>query len=190
MDEFWNGTQEGSIFGFPFLQLCPTHNLIYLGAHLGHHHFSRLIWAYDIALLVHRHREEIDWKRLEYICGSVRIKNSLYYGLSLCQEFFGVPVPQRVLRGLSPSWGRRSMGQFLIRRHLRGLEKSRASRLNQFLIKAILIDSWREGILWCLFPTREWIKREYSLQNTHEIYPYYLLHPILYLIKTMKTPMR
>ena len=190
MDEFWNDTQEGSIFGFPFLQLCPTHNLIYLGAHLGHHHFSRLIWAYDIALLVHRHRTEIDWKRLEYICGSVRIKNSLYYSLSLCQEFFGVPVPQRVLKGLSPSWGRRGMGQFLIRRHLRGLEKSRVNRLNQFLIKTILIDSWMEAILWFLFPTREWIKREYSLQNTHEIYPYYLLHPILYLIKAIRTPMR
>ncbi|UCD72021.1 MAG: nucleotidyltransferase family protein, partial [Syntrophobacterales bacterium] len=81
MDEFWNGTQEGSIFGFPFLQLCPTHNLIYLGAHLSHHYFSRLIWTYDIALLVHRHREEIDWRRLENICGNMRIRNSLYHSL-------------------------------------------------------------------------------------------------------------
>jgi hypothetical protein len=190
IDEFWKGTQKRTFDGFPFLELCPTHNLIYLGAHLGHHHFSRLIWAYDIALLVHRHKPEIDWKRLEYICGRVRIKNSLYYSLSLCQKFFGVPIPQHVLRGLSPSWVRRKMGQFIIRRYLRSLEKSRVNRFNHFLIKAILIDSWREAIRWFLFPTREWMKQEYFPGNTHEIYPYYLLHPLLYLIKTMRTPMR
>jgi len=190
IDELWKGARERVMFGFPFLELCPTHNLIYLCAHLGHHHFSRLIWAYDIALLVHRHRTAIEWKTLEYICGSVRIKNSLYYGLSLCQEFFGVPIPDSVLRGLSPSWGRGRMGQFLIRRHLRGLEKSRVSRFNQCLIKAILIDSWREAIRWFLFPTREWMKQEYSPGNTHRIYRYYLLHPLLYLIKTMRTPVR
>jgi hypothetical protein len=82
------------------------------------------------------------------------------------------------------------MGQFIIRRYLRSLERSRVNRFNQFLIKAILIDSWREAIRWFLFPTREWMKQEYFPGNTYEIYPYYLLHPLLYLIKTMRTPMR
>ena len=53
-----------------------------------------------------------------------------------------------------------------------------------------MIDSWVEAMLWFLFPTREWIKQQYSVQGTHEIYSYYVLHPILYMIKAIRTPMR
>ncbi|NIO21870.1 MAG: hypothetical protein GTN76_14350, partial [Candidatus Aenigmarchaeota archaeon] len=91
IDEFWNSTQMKSTAGFPFLELCPTYNLIYLCSHLGEHHFSRLIWAYDIALLIHRHREEIDWEKLEDLCGSMRIRSPLYHSLTLCQELFQIP---------------------------------------------------------------------------------------------------
>jgi len=186
MKSIWNGTQMKSIAGFPFFQLYPTYNLIYLCSHLGEHHFSRLIWAYDIALLIHRHREEIDWEKLKDLCPRMKIRSPLYHSLSLCQELFQVPIPKKVLKRLSPSWGKRKMGEFLIRRNLLFPEQPRISGFNQFLIKALSIDSWVEAMLWFLFPTREWIKREYSLQNKHEIYPYYLLHPVLYLIKSIK----
>lgn len=189
IDELWKGVREKVIFGFSFLELCPTHNLIYLGAHLSHHYFSRLIWAYDIALYVRRHREEIDWKRLKDICGSMKIRNALYHSLCLCQELFQISIPEKVLKRLSPSWGKRKMGEFLIRRNLL-FPQSRIIRFNQFLIKALSIDNWMEAILWFLFPTREWMKREYCLEKTGEIYPYYLFHPILYLIKAMRAQMR
>ena len=190
MDEFWNSIQEKATAGFPFLQLCPTYNLIYLCSHLGEHHFSRLIWAYDIALLIHRHREEIDWGKLEDLCGRMKIRSPLYYSLSLCREFFQIPIPEKVLKGLSPSWGRRKIGQFLMRRNLLFPEQSRVSRFSRFLIKALSIDSWVEAMLWFLFPTREWIKQQYSVQGTHKIYPYYLFHPVLYLIKGIRAPMK
>ena len=186
MDEFWNGTQKKAAVGFPFLQVCPTYNLIYLSAHLSHHYFSRLIWVYDIALLIRRHRGEIDWEKLEDLSLRMRIKNPIYHSLNLCQDFFQIPIPEKVLKGLSPSWGKRTMGQFLIGGNFRSPEKSRMSRFTQFIIKTFLVDSWMEANLWFLFPTRAWIKRAYSLQNTHEIYPYYLFHPVLYLIKSIK----
>ena len=183
MDEFWNGTQMKSIAGFPFRQLCPTYNLIYLCSHLGEHHFSRLIWAYDIALLIHRHREEIDWGKLGDLCGRMKIRSPLYHSLSFCQEFFQIPIPEEVLKGLSPSWGRRKIGKSLIRRNLLFPEKSRVSRLSKFLIKAFSIDSWVEAMLWFLFPTREWMEQQYSPRSTAETYAYYFLHPILHLMK-------
>ncbi|MCK5552561.1 MAG: nucleotidyltransferase family protein, partial [Deltaproteobacteria bacterium] len=187
IDKFWKDTQEMNSNGFSFLQLCPTYNLIYLGAHLSHHYFSRLIWVYDIALLIHRHREEIDWKKLEGLCGRMKIRSPLFHSLTLCRDFFQTPPPEKVLKGLSSFWGRRKVGQFLIRRNLWPPEKSRMSRFGQFLIKTFLVDSWMEAILWFLFPTREWMKKAYSLQRTHKVYPYYLLHPVLYLIKSIKT---
>jgi len=190
IDKFWKDTQEMNSNGFSFLQLCPTHNLIYLGAHLSHHHFSRLIWAYDIALYIHRHRGEVDWKRLEDICRNTKIRSSLFYSLSLCRELFQIPIPEKLLKSLSPSWWRRRIGHFLVRRNLQYSNSPRVNRLTQFLCTTFLVDSWMEAILLFLFPTREWMKREYSLQNTQEIYSYYLFHPILFLIKAIRTPMK
>ncbi len=190
INQFWKGAQEFTADGYSFVQLSPTDNLIYLGAHFSHHHFSRLIWAYDIALLIHRHREEVDWEKLKDLCGRMKIRNPLYHSLRLCRELFGIPISEEVLRDLSPSWWKRRIGHFLIRGNLLFPEQSRGNRFKQILIKMFLVDSWVEAILWCLFPTKEWIKQRYCLQNTREIYTYYLLHPLLYLIKAMKAPMR
>jgi hypothetical protein len=183
MDEFWNGTQVDHAHGFPFLQLRPTYNLIYLCTHFAEHHFSRLIWAYDIALLIHRHGEEIAWGKLEDLCNRMKIRSPLYYSLSLCRELFQIPIPEKVLKSLSLSWGRRKMGELLISRSLLFPERFQVSRFNQFLIKALSIDSWVNAMLWFLFPTREWVKQHYSVEGTREIYPYYVFHPVLYLIK-------
>jgi hypothetical protein len=190
IDKFWKDTQEMNSNGFSFLQLCPTHNLIYLAAHLSHHHFSRLIWAYDVALLIQRHGEEIDWEKLEELCVRMRIRSPLYHGLRLCRELFGISIPEKVLRNLSPPRWRKKIGHFVIRRNLLFPEQYQAGWFGQFLIKTFLVDSWLQAILWFLFPTREWIKQEYSVQTTNKIYPYYFLHPILYLIKAMRAPVR
>jgi len=149
-----------------------------------------LIWAYDIALLIHRHGEEIDWETLTDLCPRMKIRSPLYYSFSLCQELFQIPIPEIVLKDLSPSWWKRRIGHFLMRRNLQRPERSRVNRLTQFLIKMFLVDNWMEAILWFLFPTREWIKQYYSIHGTYEIYPYYLFHPILYLIKAIRAPQR
>lgn len=199
MDEFWNGTQMKSIWngtqmksiaGFPFLQLSPTYNIIYLCTHFGEHHFSRLIWAYDITLLIHRHGEEIDWETIKDLCPRMKIRSPLYHSFSLCQELFQIPIPEGVLKNLSRAWWRRRVGHFLIRRDILFPGKSRSSRLSQFLIKMLCIDNWLEAGLWFLLPTREWLKKQYSLQGTRWIYSYYILHPVLYLINAIRAPSR
>ena len=190
MKSIWNGTQMKSMAGFPFFQFYPTYNLIYLCFHLGEHHFSRLIWAYDVALLIHRHGEEIDWETLKDLCPRMKIRSPLYHSFSLCQELFQIPIPEGVLKNLSQSWWREKILHSLIRRNILFPEKSRSSLLSRFLIKIFCIDNWLEAALWFLFPTREWMKKQYSLQGTREIYPYYLLHPILYLINAIRPPMR
>lgn len=187
MDELWNTVQEKDIDGFPFLQLSPLDNLLYLGAHFGHHDFSRLIWGYDIALLIRRHEGEIDWEKLDGICRSMGIRDSLYYGLKLCQQLFRLPIREKVLKSLSPSWWRRKGGNFLISKGLLSPEPSRNNRFIRALIKIFLIDSWPRAILWFLFPRKEWLQKRYALERTSEIYTYYLIHPIVYLIRTMRT---
>ncbi|MFX0201493.1 MAG: nucleotidyltransferase family protein [Candidatus Hodarchaeota archaeon] len=190
MKSIWNGTQIKSIAGFPFLQLSPTYNVIYLCTHFGEHHFSRLIWAYDIALHIHRHGEEIDWETLKDICPRMKIRSPLYHSFSLCQELFQIPIHEGVLKNLSQSWWRKRICHYLLRRNSLFPGKSRFSHLSQFLIKMLCIDNWLEAALWFLLPTREWMKKQYSLQSTRWIYSYYILHPILYLVNAIRTPLR
>ena len=199
MDEFWNGTQMKSIWngiqmksiaGYPFLQLSPTYNVIYLCTHFGEHHFSRLIWAYDIALLIHRHGEEIDWETLKDLCPRMKIRSPLYHSFSLCQELFQIPIPEGVLKNLSHSLWRKRIGHYLVRKNILFPGKSRSSLLSRFLIKMLCIDNWFEAALWFLLPTREWIKKQYSVQGPFTVYPYYLLHPIVYLIKATRASMK
>lgn len=183
MDELWKGVQEKDIDGFPFLQLSPLDNLLYLGAHFGHHDFSRLIWGYDIALLIRRHGGEIDWEKLDDICRSMSIRGSLYYSLRLCQQLFPLPMRKKVLKNLSPSWWRGKVGHFLISKGLLSPEPSRNNRFIRTLIRLFLIDSWPKAILWFLFPQKEWLKKRYALERTGEIYTYYLIHPIIHVIR-------
>jgi hypothetical protein len=199
MDEFWNGTQMKSIWngtqmksiaGFPFLQLSPTYNVIYLCTHFGEHHFSRLIWAYDIALLIHRHGEEIDWETVKDLCPRMRIRRVLYFSFDLCRELFQIPVPEGVLRSLSPPWWRKRIGHYLVKRNILFPEKSRPGRLSRFLIKMLCIDNWFEAAVWFLFPSRKWMKKQYSLRGICWTYSYYVLHPILYLINAIRSPLR
>ncbi|NIO21986.1 MAG: hypothetical protein GTN76_14965, partial [Candidatus Aenigmarchaeota archaeon] len=121
---------------------------MYLCTHFAEHHFSRLIWAYDIALLIHRHGEGIDWGKLEDLCKRMKVRSPLYYSLSLCRELFQVPIPKKVLRNLSPSWWKRRIGHFLITGNLLFPEQSRVNRFKQILIKIFLVNSWMEAILW------------------------------------------
>jgi len=149
-----------------------------------------LIWGYDIALLIHRHEEEIDWEKLEDHCRRMKVRNPVYHSLSLCRELFQISIPEKILRNLSPAWWRRKIGHFLVNRNLLMSEQPRINRFSRFLIKMLSIDSWMEAMLWFLFPTKEWIEQQYSSKNTTEIYAYYFFHPILYLIKSMKVPMK
>jgi hypothetical protein len=199
MDEFWNGTQMKSIWngtqiksiaGFPFLQLSPTYNIIYLCTHFGEHHFSRLIWAYDIALLIHRHGEDIGWETLQDLCPRMKIKSPLHLSFTLCQELFQIPIPEGVLKNLSQSWWIKRIGYYLVRRNILFPGKSRFSHLSRLLIKMLCIDNWLEAALWFLLPTREWMKKQYSLQSSRWIYSYYILHPILYLVNAIRAPLR
>jgi len=186
VQDCWNLGQEKTVAGLPVLQLCPMDNLIYLCAHLSHHHFSRLIWIYDVALHIQQCKGEIDWEKLEDMGATMRIKGLLYHSMSLCREFFQIPTSEETLQDFAPSWWRREMVHFLIGKNLCFPERYRIGHFSQSLIKPLLIDNWMDAIMWFLFPTKEWLKKQYSLRSNHEVYPYYCLHPILYLTKAIR----
>jgi hypothetical protein len=65
MEWFWENSETQTIAGRPFRALSPEANLIYLPAHLAlHHRFHGLHSLLDLALLIVRNRDRLDWDRI------------------------------------------------------------------------------------------------------------------------------
>lgn len=89
MDWFWRNTEMCEIAGHPVHVLNHEANLIYLPAHLAlHHRFQGLRWYLDLALLLHKHQQAIDWEKV----------------ITAAQEFELLRVLQVTLDRLASYW--------------------------------------------------------------------------------------
>ena len=64
--------------------------------HGGKHEWSRLIWLCDVAELIQRHRERIDWDRVFDDARSERHLRLVTLGLLLAAELLAAPLPPSV----------------------------------------------------------------------------------------------
>ncbi len=107
MDWFWDRTQKLEVQGNPILAFSPTAQLLHLCAHLGiHHREPRLIWSYDLALLLTRQREQINWSELAEAMRLFNLGQAVQDSLRLVWESWGVGIPpegKTLLSGVKPS---------------------------------------------------------------------------------------
>lgn len=84
-------------------QLSPTAHLLYLAAHLMLQHGaaqSRLIWFYDLHLLITQTGDRIDWRVLVDQARAFRWSAALHAALLGTHTRFGTPLPAHVLHEL------------------------------------------------------------------------------------------
>lgn len=84
--------------------LTPTAHLLYLAAHLMLQHGgaeARLLWFYDLHLLIAREGERLDWDELVGRAGEFRWAPALHAALSGLQARFDTQIPHRVLDSLA-----------------------------------------------------------------------------------------
>ncbi len=65
--------------------------LIYLTAHAAGHSFIRLVWLYDVKLLVRRHAE-LDWERVADRAAALGVRTPVAYTLRLLSDWLGVAL--------------------------------------------------------------------------------------------------
>ena len=107
---FWRRTTEINIGGARALMMSPTAQLIYLSAHYMLHNFRRLIWSYDLALLIGRGGEQIDWEDAFEASAEFGLSAILADALSEVRQYWGVSIPAGVearLRGVATTAGQR-----------------------------------------------------------------------------------
>lgn len=113
MDEIWEDAMPVEISGVPVLSMSPHHFLIHLSEHAMRvtHSASKLIYLLDIAALVSRYRDILDWNKVVGISKDNGLDRFVYNVLSLCRLNVGLELPEWVLDRLKPE--KRTIGERL-----------------------------------------------------------------------------
>lgn len=83
--------------------LTPTDHLIHLMGHFSYQHtFLKLFWLIDIDRWIRRFEKDINWARLVNISEKLRMRKAFNATLWMTHQFLGTPVPEALLRPLSP----------------------------------------------------------------------------------------
>ena len=179
----WANAQPITILGESTLTLNPADHLLYLCWHYRFHSFSRLLWLYDIVVLLRTYADEMDWAQLINMARRQHLAATMYYCLLWCQELFGVAIPVQVLRKLRPPWLCRVLVERVAMRDVaRTLVTAQGVR-RRVLAQRTMVDTTM-GLLASagrtLFPTPAAIGQRYMEHSRIPLklfYVFYLIHP-------------
>jgi hypothetical protein len=170
----WERAVTVPLAGRGALGLCPEDLLLYLTAHLAAHHgLAGLLWYWDLALLLGRWADRLDWDAIAARASRWRVRTAVYFALLGCQRFFDVSAPGPVMARLRP----RGLRAAALRRLLRRYEADRLKRL-EHLIALLLVDRTRDLIApltATLFPSPAWLRARYEGAGA-SLLNYYLAH--------------
>lgn len=177
-DGFWERGVVSPIFENGGLVLSPEDMLLHLCIHIFNHNIStRLLWLYDVALMILKHGESIKWKLLEKRTRMLGVHRIVGLVLDHVSQTFDIPMPQDLVPWLELSRLGTAEKYFLA--NGLGLVIWRYSlRLRQ--IKGV--KDKLEFVLGKLFPSRDYFMRKYSVPDskfTFFSYYYYSCHAFL-----------
>jgi hypothetical protein len=104
VDAMWERMVPVSIAGRSALALCPEDLLLHLCVHTAYNHrcLVPLRNVYDIAAVVGRNGDGIDWRMLEDLTRETGTERAVFCGLALARDMFDAPVPAGMLARLVP----------------------------------------------------------------------------------------
>ncbi len=110
-DDFFACARPGRLAGEPALLAPPDLLLPYLCFHAMKHSFERLIWLWDIALLVRRVDAAGEWDAVLARARGLRLERPCFYALAWVRAHLGAPVPEACLAALRPrmDWRERAL---------------------------------------------------------------------------------
>lgn len=177
------------ILGEPVLMMDTADHLLYLCWHYRFHGFTRLIWLYDIVVILRAAGPSMDWDALIESAHRLHLATNLYYCLAWCRDLFGVSIPGEVLARLHPP--------FLCRLFIERIAMPDAAKAlstaswsqRRVLARRAMFDSWPELLfagVGTFFPSPAVMGRRYmnhSSMPMQFVYVFYLIHPWVTLAK-------
>lgn len=160
---FWQRTQSIELSGVPTLMLDPTANLLYLTAHLMIKHSvpeRRLIWFYDLHLLIKDCGDHIDWGDLIGRAAEFGWLPALHQAIRQVHDYFDTPVPSAVPDQLAERARKVSYQE-------PGAESGRVnSRVTSMWHRLSALDKTAlfRVLLGLLFPSRAYLRQRYRFR--------------------------
>lgn len=162
MEWFWERTAEIKIQGRPVSVFTREAQLVHLGAHYAlHHRAERLIWSYDLARLIAREREVLDWEAVADAAARFGLTQALGVALARTAQTWGVCAPSAVVSRLNaarPQW--RDRAAYALMTAPRGQAR--------FLLDTLSLPDakCRAQFLWYhLFPSGAYLRERYPARR-------------------------
>jgi hypothetical protein len=156
-------------------QFTATAHLLYNATHLMLGHGSgqmRLIWLYDLHLLLTGYPEQISWDELLEQAAIFRWSEPLRAALRATQNYFATPIPDTVLDVLAASSDTRAASMV---HYMESPVQNRADALYIHLVNL----NWHGRILMILahiLPTRAYLRWRYPFGLPGWLWPLYYLY--------------
>lgn len=158
--------------------LAPEDNLIQVALHTAKHTYVRapgFRLHTDVDRIVKF--QKIDWEIFIDKVIRFQVKTAVYFSLIIPKELFGTPVPDEVLRELSPaSWKNRLISSWLERIGLFNPDERKFGKIGYIIFNCLLYDSLL-GLLKGILPSRKWLKEHYKFES-NLLLPYYYIKRI------------
>jgi hypothetical protein len=167
---FQRRTMEISINNRRAFAFSPTAQLLHLSAHYMMHSYQRLIWSYDLALLVSRCYGQIDWEDIIESAEEFGLSQVLYEVLSEVRERWGIRVPVAYYERLRTT-------QMPWRGRMIFAATNRLSDAELDVLKGLgLKGARRKSAYWLrvMFPSRGYMQTRYQINNRGLMPLYYL----------------
>jgi putative nucleotidyltransferase-like protein len=183
----WERSRKIVVAGVPTSGMGLEDLLLYLCWHLRSHAFDRLIWLYDIAVVLQRCADDIDWTLLYHLARRQKLVSTLYYCVRWAEQVFGIALSKNAeLERFTPP----ALIQKLIRRYA-GDDfipvMRRSAQRQQKLLQRLMVDNlWQLCTmpLHVIFPSPTHLGRLYMEQSQLPVRLYwlfYFIHPFILL---------
>lgn len=167
--------------------LTPTAHLLHLAAHLMLQHGgaqARLLWFYDLDLLIRRQAGRVDWEELLRRAREFHWAAALHAALQGARDRLGTPLPPGLLDALAGADDPRTLR--LVRRKAHPLQTRATQTWN-----TISSLEWRAGLRLALaiaFPSPAYVRWRYRMGRLWPLcYPYRWLDIVCEILSTTRT---
>ena len=164
---------------------------------LSNHLYIRLIWLLDIVSIIREHRADIDWVFIEKKANKWGIRKRVYFCLILITQLLHMDFDRSIMEKMRPSQNSLKLFNLIMLRKEENIDAMDPNRFLIIVFNLIALNTISEKIQYFLryeskkvLTKKERIKRKYNLSSKISIYLFYLIHPIILILKLFKNAYR
>lgn len=167
----WARCQDATHARVPFARISPEDLVLHVASHLTtRHRYFRLLWLYDLSLVITAHGNDLDWAYIGGAARRLRLSVPVHATLAAAYRLLGAPVPlaemERMLFAGGERWRplQRVERAFFTRR-IRAANRgdlTAQSYAQVWLVAASFerLRGWKprlRALRWIIFPSRAYL---------------------------------